>query len=103
MPEIVMPEQTGSENTERELGILRWQDKAKAREIGWMGIFLGAASEKPGNIAGFVVIASFILFAAVMIWGSEGSSISKKDALLIIAGFISLSLGFLFGHVTKGK
>ena len=73
----------------------RWQDG------GLMSGIFGFSAEKPGNIAGFVLVISFALFGCVLMWGSDTQSISKKDELIIIAGFISLALGFVFGRSTS--
>jgi hypothetical protein len=71
----------------------RWQ------EGGWMGrIFGSSVTQKPGNIAAFAVIVSFALFGAVLLFGTDTPTISKKDELLMIGGFISLALGFAFGN-----
>ena len=75
--------------------------EAKKIERGVMGWLLGIGTEKPGNVAGFAVVASFILFGAVLLFAIDTPSLSKKDALLIVAGFISLGLGFLFGRATS--
>ena len=70
-------------------------------ERGMMGWLLGSGSEKPGNIAGFVVVVSFFLFGGLLIWGLDTPSLSKKDALLLVASFITLSLGYIFGRSTR--
>lgn len=68
---------------------------------GVMGGLFGSGDEKPGNIAGTVIVGSFLLFTAIIIWGSDSPSLSKKDALAIVAGFITLGLGYIFGRSTK--
>jgi len=73
----------------------------KKSDMGLLGRLFGAIAHIPGNVAGFVVTCSFILFAAVLIWVPDSPSLSKKDALAIIGGFISLGLGFLFGRTTS--
>ena len=77
------------------------QETQRRQDMGLFGTLFGGISQKPGNIAGFAVVASFALFACVMILGTDSGSLSRKDALLIVAGFISLSLGFLFGNSSK--
>lgn len=66
-----------------------------------MSAMFGLSSEKPGNIAAFVLIVSFVLFGCVLIWGADAPSISKKDELVMIGGFITVSLGFVFGRSTS--
>lgn len=81
----------------------RQAEASKRLEMGLMGKIFGAAGEKPGNIAGFIVVASFIVVAALIVWGEDTQSLSKRDAISIIAGFITLGLGFLFGRATAGE
>jgi hypothetical protein len=73
----------------------------RRQEGGLMSAMFGFSSEKPGNIAGFVLIVSFMLFLVVMIWGTDSSSISKKDELVMIGSFITVALGFVFGRSTS--
>jgi hypothetical protein len=73
----------------------RWQ------EGGWMSAMFGFSSEKPGNIAAFVLVVLFVLFGCVLMWGTDATSISKKDELLMIGGFITVALGFVFGRSTS--
>ncbi|GEP00633.1 hypothetical protein [Methylobacterium haplocladii] len=70
-------------------------------ERGLMGLIFGLATEKPGNIAGFALIAFCLMFAGVLIWGTDSSSLSKKDVLSLIGGFITLTLGFVFGRTSS--
>jgi hypothetical protein len=73
-------------------------NESKREERGVMGRFWGGSTEKPGNIAGFVVLVFAIMFACVLVWGNDTASLSKKDSLAIIGGFITLALGFIFGR-----
>jgi hypothetical protein len=73
----------------------RWQ------KGGWMSTMFGFSTEKPGNIAAFVLLVSFVLFGCVLMWGVDAPSISKKDELSMIGGFIALALGFVFGRSTS--
>jgi hypothetical protein len=75
--------------------------KSKAMDMGLIGRIFGSVAHIPGNVAGLAVVASFVLFAIVLLWVPDSASLSKKDALVIVAGFISLSLGFLFGRSTS--
>ena len=68
---------------------------------GLFGRVFGFSTEKSGNIAAFTLIVSFVLFAADLIWGSDAAGLTKKDQLTIISGFITLSLGFVFGRTTS--
>jgi len=77
--------------------------KTKEREMegGLIGKFFGFATEKPGNIAAFVLILSFFMLCAILIFGTDSPSLSKKDEFVIVAGFITLALGFVFGRTTS--
>lgn len=75
--------------------------KLRTKDRGLMGYIFGASTEKSGNIAGFAIIVFSLMFAAVLFWGQDTTSLSKKDELLIVGGFVSLALGFLFGRTTS--
>lgn len=76
------------------------QETSQKMQMGIMGRLFGSASDKPGNIAGFAIVVFSTMFAGVLIWGNDTPSLSKKDALVLIGGFISLTLGFIFGRST---
>jgi len=73
------------------------------QEVGLVGKVFGDASNKSGNIAGLSVLASFLLFACVLIWGEDTASLTKKDALLLVSSFVTLTLGNLFGQSSANK
>jgi hypothetical protein len=73
----------------------------KRMDMGLIGRLFGSSVQIPGNVAGLVVTASFILFGFVLFWLPDTPSLSKKDALTIVGGFITLGLGFLFGRTTS--
>jgi hypothetical protein len=75
--------------------------KDKAMDMGLIGRIFGSVAEKPGNIAGFAIIIFSLMFAGVLIWGGDSASMSKKDELVLVGGFISLTLGFIFGRSTS--
>jgi hypothetical protein len=70
-------------------------------DMGLIGRIFGSVTEKPGNIAGFAMIVFSVMFAAVLFWGADTPSLSRKDALVLVGGFISLTLGFIFGRSTS--
>jgi hypothetical protein len=75
--------------------------QSKRMDMGLVGRLFGSASEKPGNIAGLIVVASFMLLGCVLFLFPDSPSLTKKDALTIVGGFITLGLGFLFGRSTS--
>ena len=77
--------------------------KEKKTDMGIIGSFFGSVAEKPGNIAGFSMVVFCLMFAGVLIFGVDNTnvSITKKDELAIIGGFITLTLGFIFGRSTS--
>ena len=76
--------------------------REKTTDMGLLGhIFGGSVAQKPGNIAGFAIIVFSLMFAGVLIWGADTPSMSKKDELVLVGGFISLTLGFIFGRSTS--
>lgn len=66
-----------------------------------MGMLFGGATEKPGNIAGFAILISFIGIMALLI-APESASFPKREALTLFGGIITGALGYLFGRATSG-
>ncbi|WP_369720869.1 hypothetical protein AB8Z38_27765 [Bradyrhizobium sp. LLZ17] len=75
--------------------------KDKAMDMGLIGRVFGSATEKPGNIAGLTMTVLLLLLAAILVFGTDTPSISKKDELALVGGFVSLTLGFIFGRSTS--
>lgn len=65
-----------------------------------MGRLFGIGKEKPGNIAAFALIIFSLMFCAVLFGGTDTTSLSKKDELVLIASFVTTTLGFLFGRAS---
>lgn len=72
------------------------QNEGKRIDLGFMGKAFGSATEKPGNIAGLVIVVALLLLALVLS-GPENEHLPKKDATIILSNFITLALGYLFG------
>ena len=66
--------------------------------MGIIGLLLGGANEKPGNIAGFVIVVSICAIFVVLLWFPDNASLSKKDAVTFFGGIITLALGYVFGR-----
>ncbi len=66
-------------------------------EAGWLGVFLGSKSEKPGNVAFIAIIFCFIfiILAFCLIDTKESDFFMKILASMM--SVISLALGYLFG------
>jgi hypothetical protein len=76
-------------------------DPNLTNHLGAIGKFLGGGPEKAGNIAGLVIIASFLtllvaLFAPAFINNTTIAGVSDKVATGAIT-LISGALGYLFG------
>lgn len=76
--------------------------EAKLSERGWIGIVFGDSKEKPGNVAGMTLVMFILMMGAVLIWYPDGLSLNKKEAVSVVAGFITLTLGYLFGRSSAG-
>ena len=65
--------------------------------MGWIGRIFGSVQDKPGNIAGIAILASFMVLVAVLFASAKDPNF-KTDALIpVFTGIITLALGYLFG------
>jgi hypothetical protein len=71
--------------------------QAKKLEIGWMGLIFGDAAEKPGNIAALAIVLSFLVLI-ILLFVPDSTALPKSQAVTLLAGIITGSLGFLFGR-----
>lgn len=110
-----MSDERSSATTSRELAMRRYREfarqsasnltseklqlehKLKMGERGLVGRVIGAGGEKQGNIA-FIMLGIFIvLLALILFFYNDAPTISRKEALAIVGGFITLTLGYVFG------
>ncbi len=75
--------------------------ETKKIERGFMGRLFGMATEKPGNIAGFVILTSLFAIVLIIVAMPDGASVTKRDAIGGFVGLITLSLGYIFGKSHK--
>lgn len=71
---------------------------ARRVEIGLIGWLFGGHAEKPGNIAGFVIVVFSIAAIAVALWLPDSERFTKKDAVTLFMGIVTLALGYVFGR-----
>lgn len=75
--------------------------------LGLIGKFLGAGSEKAGNVAAIVILFSFCAVAVAFFYGGDGGKQRLDDAffkvLSAFSGLIGLALGYLFGSSSDKK
>ena len=69
--------------------------RQRDREAGLIGRFLGASSEKAGNVAGLFVITS--MFMLVILALCETSA-DPGELRQLFSAFATAGLGFLFGR-----
>jgi hypothetical protein len=68
------------------------------QNLGWLGRFFGANSSAPTNIAGFVIVCSFVVYVISFCFtGSPDLSDMRK----LLGGLITTALGFIVGAATK--
>jgi hypothetical protein len=67
-------------------------------ERGVLGWFFGGKDNAPQYVAGFISVASFIA-VCVLLFGNKYADVS--EAVAVISGFLTLSLGFMFGRASK--
>jgi hypothetical protein len=76
----------------------RLASKKMDLESGVLGKFFGSGATAPTNIAGFIVIGSFVMLAVSMFLTSTPDLVDYRKAL---GGLISAGLGFIFGAASK--
>jgi hypothetical protein len=77
------------------------QHESQRLDMGVLGRFFGSKSGAPANAASFVVYAAFATIAAILVFGVDAASFTKKDSVIAISNLLTLALGFLFGKSTK--
>jgi len=68
-------------------------------ELGWFGWAFGSGDEKKGNIAGGAIVICFIMIAALFVLASDAPL--REKVITSLVNIITLSLGYLFGHINK--
>lgn len=95
---------------EKEEGFLSDPTKPIHAEKGWIGVVLGARSEKSGNIAGVLVLIGLIAIIGVYIDQSRPIGkdmvlpeigLNAKDFIASISSLVTLALGYLFGRNSR--
>ena len=68
------------------------------QNLGWLGKFFGANSSAPTNIAGFVIVCSFVVYVVSFCFNV---SPDLSDMRKLLGGLITTALGFIVGAATK--
>lgn len=68
------------------------------QNLGFLGKFFGANSSAPTNIAGFVIICSFLILVASLFTPGNLELIEARKWLI---GLITSALSFIFGAASK--
>ena len=68
------------------------------QHLGWLGKVFGSSASAPMNIAGFLVIGSFLMLAGTMFMTSTPDLV---DCRKVLGGLISGGMGFVFGAASK--
>lgn len=74
------------------------ESKKMDLESGVLGKFFGSGVTAPTNIAGFLVIGSFLMLAASMFMSTTPDLIECRK---VLGGLIGSGLGFIFGAASK--
>lgn len=77
------------------------QNSARRTERGIMGVLFGVAKEKPGNIAGFVIIISCLMIIHLARIASD-PELPKRELITLFASLIQGALGYVFGSIKSG-
>lgn len=86
-------------NTELAKHVVDAQQATEAAKIegGWLGVVFGLRSGAAHNVAGVAVVFGLLVMLAVGIWGSDGATYGRREAIAIFSNIVTLSLGYLFG------
>jgi hypothetical protein len=68
------------------------------QNLGQLGKFFGSSASAPTNIAGMVVILSFLLYCATFVVDTKADLTSART---LFGGLIGSALSFIFGAATK--
>lgn len=74
------------------------QHTARKMEMGWVGRLFGGATEKPGNIAGAVIVLSMMMIAVASFWPPNDPQFPRRELFTLFGGLATLALGYLFGR-----
>ena len=74
------------------------RSETRRQEMGWGGKLFGNANEKPGNIAGFAILFSILMIAALVFLAPSDKQIPFNELYTLFGGIISLPVcHVLFG------
>ena len=90
-----VPEPVIDAKTRNERDRFAHVEKMQGAQLGWLGLLWGSASEKAGNIAGFLLII-LVLYLGIMIFCFPESKIFD-DVFGTMTSIVTLILGYLFG------
>ena len=74
------------------------QHTSRKMEMGWIGRFFGGATEKPGNIAGAVIVLSIAMIAMASFASPGDQQFPRRELFTLFGGLATLALGYLFGR-----
>jgi hypothetical protein len=78
------------------------EHKSARLQQGWLGCFFGDQANKPGNIAGLVIILSMLaMLASVLL--PIAADVSRRELLVLFGGLATSALGFVFGRASVGS
>lgn len=94
-------ERSSTYQSRHELEITKENNKLETKQIeldsGLLGKIFGGKENAPTNIAGFLIVVSFV---AGGIASALNTDTYAKDFWIILSPFITLSLGYIFGKNT---
>jgi hypothetical protein len=74
------------------------ESKKMDLESGVLGKFFGSGATAPTNIAGFLVLGSFLMLCGSMFMTTTPDLV---DCRKVLGGLISAGMGFIFGAASK--
>ncbi|WP_457814156.1 hypothetical protein U8C43_23875 [Sinorhizobium meliloti] len=81
--------------------VIEAQHTTRKMELGLMGKLFGGGSEKNGNIAATVLLASFVAIMTLLVLSAVYPTASLSQPIAGFFGIITTTVGYIFGRKTS--
>lgn len=81
--------------------VIEAQHTTRKMELGWIGKIFGGGVEKNGNIAGIVLLLSFLAVMTLLVFSALYPEAKLSEAVGAFFGIITTTVGYIFGKNSK--